>query len=126
MLGIIPAIQLHNGILATCYLLSFCITSTLTMGCFACLYGTFTSTLIDWYSRRRRRRNRSSDTSNNSDNESYENNNCDNNDDDNDGINSSKIVVEFWIRSISASLSLIVGILWLVLLYLGKLEDVFG
>ena len=35
-------------------------------------------------------------------------------------------IVEFWIRCVSASLSVLVGVVWLVLLTMGKLEDVFG
>eukprot|EP00934_Nitzschia_sp_Nitz4_P008666 Nitzschia sp. Nitz4//scaffold18_size181773//6804//7904//NITZ4_001889-RA/size181773-snap-gene-0.266-mRNA-1//-1//CDS//3329539933//8656//frame0 len=41
VLGVIPAVQLHDAKLATVYLATFCISSTLTMGCFACLYGWF-------------------------------------------------------------------------------------
>jgi hypothetical protein len=43
VLGVIPAVQLKDWKLACIYLSSFCITSTLTMGCFACLYGKVTS-----------------------------------------------------------------------------------
>lgn len=39
VLGVIPAVQLHNVGLATIYLTTFCISSTLTMGLFATLYG---------------------------------------------------------------------------------------
>ena len=32
----------------------------------------------------------------------------------------------FWLRVGSAALSIVVGVLWLVLLYFGVLEEVFG
>ena len=83
VLGVIPAVQLHDWKLATCYLGSFCISSTLTMGVFACTYGTLSTFLgrkTNW---------------------------------------------EFQIQCFSSTLSILVGITWLVLLSLGKLEDVF-
>lgn len=40
VLGVIPAVQLHNGRLAAIYLGCFCVASTLTMGVFAVIYGT--------------------------------------------------------------------------------------
>ena len=88
VLGVVPAIQLHNAGLATCYLLSFCASSTLTMGTFAALYGSF----VAWLTK----------------------------------CASSQAKTEFWIRCASASMSLLVGVLWLALLAMGKLEDVFG
>ena len=98
VLGVVPAIQLHNAGLATCYLLSFCISSTLTMGTFAAAYGSFTKWLATC---------------------------CGNHQGNNSGPTAS-VKVEFGIRCFSASLSLLVGVLWLVLLAMGKLEDVFG
>jgi hypothetical protein len=83
VLGIVPAVQLHNWKLAVCYLGSFCISSTLTMGLFACTYGTVSSFL------------------------------------------GNKNNWEFQIQCFSAALSLAVGVTWLVLLSLGKLDDVF-
>jgi hypothetical protein len=83
VLGVIPAVQLHDWKLATCYLGSFCISSTLTMGVFACTYGTL-STLLG-----------------------------------------RKTNWEFQIQCFSSTLSILVGVTWLVLLSLGKLEDVF-
>jgi hypothetical protein len=83
VLGVIPAVQLHNWKLATLYLGCFCVSSTLTMGCFASFYGLFSSSL----GRQTR--------------------------------------LEFQIHCFSASLSILVGITWLVLLSMGKLEDVF-
>ncbi|KAG7346614.1 hypothetical protein IV203_005683 [Nitzschia inconspicua] len=83
VLGIIPAVQLHNWKLAICYLGSFCISSTITMGVFACTYGTISSFL------------------------GYHKN------------------LDFEIQCFSATLSLIVGILWLVLISIGKLDDIF-
>jgi hypothetical protein len=83
VLGVIPAVQLHNWKLAICYLSSFCISSTLTMGLFACTYGTVTSFLGN-------------------------KKNC-----------------EYQIQCFSAVLCLVVGLTWLILLAIGKLDDVF-
>jgi len=41
-------------------------------------------------------------------------------------LSSSSSVWEFKVRIFSASLSIIVGVLWILLLLLGKLEDIFG
>lgn len=83
VLGVIPAVQLHDWKLAALYLSCFCLSSTLTMGCFASLYGVCSS-----------------------------------------GIGK-KTKLEFQIHLFSAGLSMLVGTTWLVLLALGKLEDVF-
>jgi hypothetical protein len=83
VLGIVPAVQLHDWKLASCYLGSFCISSTMTMGLFACTFGTVSSFL------------------------------------------GNKKNWEFQIQCISSVLSLAVGVTWLVLLSLGKLDDVF-
>jgi hypothetical protein len=83
VLGVIPAVQLHDLKLAIIYLGCFCISSTLTMGVFAATYGTCSSRLGKGTQR------------------------------------------EFQIECISASLSILVGITWLTLLSIGKLEDVF-
>lgn len=83
VLGVIPAVQLHDWKLASIYLGCFCISSTLTMGMFALIYGVLSSRLG-------RRRDHS-----------------------------------FLVESVSAALSTLVGILWLVLLSVGKLDDVF-
>lgn len=83
VLGIVPAVQLHDYKLATCYLGSFCVSSAVTMGLFACMYGTLSSCMgkeTGW---------------------------------------------KFLIQCFSSSLSVVVGMTWLVLLSLGKLEDVF-
>ncbi|GAX21013.1 hypothetical protein FisN_1Lh317 [Fistulifera solaris] len=83
VLGVIPAVQMHNSRLAAVYLGSFCIASTLTMGLFAVLYGTSTVTLGKrWKS-------------------------------------------EFLVEMVSASFSIFVGVLWIVLLSVGKLDDIF-
>lgn len=84
VLGVIPAVQLHNLWLSTVYLGSFCVTSTLVMGCFAASYGVLSSRL-----------SRNSDT------------------------------LAYRMEIFSASLSVIVGILWLTLLYMGILHDIF-
>ena len=85
VLGVIPAVQLHDWKLALLYLLTFCITSTFIMGVFALVYGALTSK-----------------------------------------IGGSALRREFWIEFLSACLSLTVGIIWLVLVPLDKLDDIFG
>ncbi len=83
VLGVIPAVQMHNARLAALYLGSFCVASTLTMGFFAVLYGTSTVKLgRRWKS-------------------------------------------EFLVEMVSASFSIFVGVLWIVLLSVGKLDDIF-
>ena len=84
VLGVIPAVQLHNLVLSTIYLGSFCLTSTLVMGVYAAGYGMCTSRL---------------------------------------SANSRRF--EFRMEVFSALLSVIVGLLWLTLLYVGKLHDIF-
>jgi hypothetical protein len=83
VLGVIPAVQLHNGRLAALYLGCFCASSTLTMGMFAVFYGTCTAKLGQ----------------------------C--------------LHSVFVIELLSASLSILVGVTWLALLSVGKLDDVF-
>eukprot|EP00548_Thalassiothrix_antarctica_P006689 CAMPEP_0194135600 /NCGR_PEP_ID=MMETSP0152-20130528/5704_1 /TAXON_ID=1049557 /ORGANISM="Thalassiothrix antarctica, Strain L6-D1" /LENGTH=335 /DNA_ID=CAMNT_0038831919 /DNA_START=90 /DNA_END=1097 /DNA_ORIENTATION=- len=84
VLGVIPAVQLHNLWLSIVYLTSFCVTSTLVMGCFAASYGMCSSRL-----------SRQSD------------------------------VVAYRIKMFSAFLSLFVGFLILILLYMGILDKIF-
>jgi hypothetical protein len=43
VLGVIPAVQIRDAKLSTLYLGTFCVASTLTMGCFASLYGVVSS-----------------------------------------------------------------------------------
>jgi len=81
VLGLIPAIQLHDWALASIYLGSFCISSIVVMGSYAACYGSITARM--GYGR------------------------------------------EFQIECFSASLSILVGLLWLVLLSMGRLQDVF-
>lgn len=83
VLGVIPAVQLHDWRLAACYLGSFCLSSTVTMGLFACTYGTLSKSL------------------------------------------GRRTKLEFQIQCFSATLSILVGITWLTLLSVGKLDDVF-
>jgi hypothetical protein len=45
VLGVLPAVQLRNPKLSALYLASFCISSALTMGCYATLYGLCSSRL---------------------------------------------------------------------------------
>jgi hypothetical protein len=84
ILGVIPAVQLHNWRLATLYLGCFCLMSILTMGCFAVVYATLSSKL--------------------------------------GGVNERR---QFWIQFVSAGLSVTVGLLWIILLSIGKLDTVF-
>jgi len=93
VLGVIPAVQLRNARMASVYLGTFCIVSTLVMGCFAASYGTFSEWLAGG---------------------SYRGG----------GKNAAAgrvFLVEFG----SAFLSVCVGIVWLTLLSLGQLEQVF-
>uniref|UniRef100_A0A7S2H891 Nickel/cobalt efflux system n=1 Tax=Helicotheca tamesis TaxID=374047 RepID=A0A7S2H891_9STRA len=83
VLGVIPAVQLHNTVLASLYIGTFCVTSTIVMGTFAALYGTFSERLAS--------------TAN----------------------------MGFYMECFSSSLSIVVGVTWLVLLYLGILDEVF-
>jgi hypothetical protein len=95
VLGVIPAIQLHDWKLASLYLGSFCLSSTLTMGWFASIYAgtllSFCSGSVGPYREQGK-----------------------------EGVD-----MEFRLQCGSASLSLVVGILWLVLLSLGKLDVFF-
>lgn len=84
VLGVIPAIQLHNLFLSVIYLGTFCCCSTLTMGLYAASYG-YLSSRISGYN----------------------------------------MVNSFRIELFSASLSIFIGALWLLLLVLGKLQDIF-
>ena len=83
ILGVVPAIHLQDWKLATVYLGTFCITSTLAMGSFAALYGSFSAKISD------------------------------------------QTNLEFQLECFSAALSIIVGVIWLTLISLGKLEDFF-
>ena len=84
ILGIIPAMHLHNWKLACLYLLCFCVSSTTVMGIFAALYGTCSKAL-----------------------------------------SSSSTSLELPIACFSSFLSVVVGVTWLTLLSLGKLDEVF-
>ena len=84
VLGVVPAVQLHDAFLSTVYLGTFCSCSTLTMGAYAACYG-YISSLIS-------------------------------------GTNAD---ISFRIEVFSAGLSIFVGTLWLFLLSIGKLEDIF-
>ena len=88
VLGLVPAVQLHNVPLAVIYLGTFCLCSTLTMGFVAFGYGACSSRVSNIGEQGRHRR-------------------------------------EFLIACLSSGLSIVVGVVWLVLLAIGKLEDVF-
>lgn len=108
VLGVIPAVRLHNWLLALIYLTTFCLTSIITMGCFARSYGLITKKLsgklppwrllvlflqlIRFIFHR-------------------------------DVIDKGNM--EYTIELLSSTLSIIVGVLWLTLIYFGVLDDVF-
>jgi hypothetical protein len=85
VLGVIPAVQLRDAKLASLYLGTFCLTSTIVMGGFAAFYGT----LSEWLA---------------------------------GGGRGHRV---FMVEVGSALLSVCVGCVWLVLLALGKLDNVF-
>ena len=87
---VLPAAQLHDAWLATIYLGSFCISSTLAMGSFAVIFGMATSR----FSGRRL-------------------------------LPAKPTQREFWVEYISAMLSVLVGVLWILLIVTGKMDDVF-
>jgi hypothetical protein len=84
VLGILPAVQLHNYAFAYTYLASFCIMSMVGMGSFASLYGICTNKISQGNQR-----------------------------------------IEFHLDCFSAAVSIIVGVLWLCLLYTDNLHMVF-
>ncbi|KAE9089456.1 hypothetical protein PF007_g19593 [Phytophthora fragariae] len=85
ILGVLPAVGLHDTVKSCTYLGSFCATSIATMGIFAAVYGEATGRL---------------------------------------GERSE--LLAFRISIFSSMLSVIVGVLWLVLAAIGKLQEVFG
>ena len=96
------------------------------MGTFAAAYGTFTTFLAECCSKnsKRRKRRRRSNNTNTRNNTTIIGIGED--EDEVEKATTSVAIVEFWIRCFSASLSVLVGVVWLVLLSMGKLEDVFG
>ncbi|KAF4316506.1 hypothetical protein BBO99_00008663 [Phytophthora kernoviae] len=85
ILGVLPAVGLHDTVKSITYLGSFCVTSIATMGLFAAAYGEATGRL---------------------------------------GERSE--LLAFRISIFSSMLSIIVGVLWLVLAAIGKLQEIFG
>lgn len=47
VLGVLPAVELHDASLATVYLVAFCTTSISVMGAFAAIYGEATNRLVE-------------------------------------------------------------------------------
>ena len=84
ILGVLPAVEMQSWKASTCYLGSFIIASTISMGAFAALYGEITKR-----------------------------------------IGAAAESVELGLRIFSSSLSIVVGLLWLVLSLLGKLDAYF-
>ena len=103
VLGVIPAIQLQNGKLAAIYLFCFCLTSTITMGVFAAVYGSCSSSL--------------------SMEQRLEGGDC--RPFLTDCNLPSPRIREFQIECASAGLSILVGVMWLVLLAFGTLDEIF-
>ncbi|KAH7487828.1 hypothetical protein KRP22_013477 [Phytophthora ramorum] len=85
ILGVLPAVGLHDTVKSCTYLGSFCVTSIATMGLFAAAYGEATGRL---------------------------------------GERSE--LLAFRISIFSSMLSVVVGVLWLVLAAIGKLQEIFG
>lgn len=83
VLGVLPAVQLHDWRKSSLYLGSFCTSSTLIMGFFAAIYGELTHRA------------------------------------------GSSEKIQFILAVVSAGFSVAVGILWLVLLAMGKLDEFF-
>jgi len=84
ILGVLPAIKMHNWGKSLIYLGTFCFVSTLIMGIFAALYGEITA--------------RAASTKK----------------------------IEFRLAVISSVFSIVVGVLWIILGILGKLNAIFG
>lgn len=84
ILGVLPAIEMQSWRASSCYLGSFVVASTISMGAFAALYGELTKRM-----------------------------------------GSSAESIELGLRVFSASLSVIVGFVWLALSFLDKLSDFF-
>jgi len=84
VLGVLPAVALHDWTKSSFYLVAFCVASIFTMGAFAAIFGEVTRRLQDAFD------------------------------------------IRWYLLLASSSLSLIVGVVWLVLIYFGVLEDVFG
>ena len=84
ILGVLPAVEMQSWRASTCYLGSFVVASTISMGAFAALYGEITKRM-----------------------------------------GSTAESVELGLRIFSSSLSIVVGMLWLVLSMIGKLDSFF-
>ena len=100
VLGIIPAVQLKDTKLSAIYLSTFCATSTFTMGGFALFYGSFSTWLAGGEQSSHRQQE--------------------------EGRRRSARSRIFLVEAGSAMLSIVVGIIWLVLLSIGDLEEVFS
>jgi len=84
ILGVLPAVELHDWAKSTAYLGAFCAASIVTMGCFAAGFGEGTRRLNE------------------------------------------RFYTQFWLELGSSMIAMVVGFFWLVLLYFGVLEQVFG
>ena len=102
VLGVVPAVQLRDPLFASIYLGTFCVTSTLAMACLASFYSTFSKWMASGQKKEGRREGSSRSRAAGSG-------------------GSGAFVVEVG----SALLSIGVGIVWLILLSVGKLNGVF-
>jgi len=84
ILGVLPAVQLHDWALSSLYLSSFIFTSTITMGIFSAMYGEVTLRL------------------------------------------GTSARLMYSLSLFSSLLSVVVGVLWMILSWMGKLEEIFG
>jgi len=84
ILGVLPAVALHDWLKSSAYLGAFCISSILTMGSFAAAFGELTRRLNDAYD------------------------------------------IQWYMLLASSLVSVLIGIMWLILVYFGVLNDVFG
>ena len=98
ILGVLPAVQLHDWGKSSLYLGTFCILSSLTMGAFAALYGGVTYGLGRKVSER----------------------------DGGEKGRKRAEKLDFGLKVFSALLSVVVGVLWVALTATGKMEEVFG
>ena len=106
VLGVLPAVELHDGWLATLYLSAFCGTSIVVMGVFAASFGEATTRLVQ------REQHASPSAA-----FSFCSTCC--------GGGGGAAGLLRTMSLVAAGLSIVVGVLWLVLLYFGILDEVF-
>ncbi|VEU40985.1 unnamed protein product [Pseudo-nitzschia multistriata] len=117
VLGVVPAVKLHNLWHSIAYLGSFCASSIATMGGFAACYGAVSTRLSNAGS--------SPGLYDSVEDSDDGDASTDNNSNDDSGNREKFFTTAYRIEVFSASLSVLVGCTWLVLLYFGILHDVF-